>query len=103
MVVPFNATGIRGASTYSIGLWNATFSQYDSLGLPLKLESTESLDWYCDKIPDTWGMNYYIYDEQRWCWHKTSRQAGIYDVPMEPAIGYQISTTTDTSYVFIGR
>jgi hypothetical protein len=103
MIVPFNATGIRGSSTYSIGIWNATFSGYGSLGLPLKIDSVESLDWYCDEIPNTWGMNYYIYDEQRWCWHKTSMQSGIYDVPMEPAVGYQISTTADTSYIFIGR
>ena len=51
MVVPFNASGVRGASTYSIGIWTGGYDQgYDTFGLPMKLNATNSVDWYCDAI-----------------------------------------------------
>lgn len=104
MVVPsISATGEIGIGTYSIGVWNATYANYDAIGLPLKLDSTESIDWYCDRVPNAWGMNYYNIPEQRWMWHKTIMPAGIYDTDFESAVGYQISTGTDTHYNFIGR
>ena len=103
MVVPFNASGYRGASTYSIGVWTEEYqAQYDTFGIPLKLESNQQADWYCDNIPDTVGINYYIYSEQRWCWHSTRMPAGAYDVVLEMTEGYEISTSGPTRFTFIG-
>jgi hypothetical protein len=103
MVVPFNASGVRGASTYSIGVWTEEYlSQYDTFGIPLKLGNYQTADWYCDNIPDTVGINYYIYSEQRWGWHSTRMPAGAFDPVLEMTKGYQISTSGPTKFTFIG-
>jgi hypothetical protein len=103
MIVPVNETGVRGASTYSIGIWIEEFlSQYDTIGIPLKLSADHTGDWYCDNIPSTVGINYYIYSEQRWGWHSTRMSAGAYDPILMIAEGYQISTSGPTKFIFIG-
>ncbi|UCG69925.1 MAG: VWA domain-containing protein [Thermoplasmata archaeon] len=103
IVVPFNSTGVRGSSTYSMGIWMEGFqSQYDSIGIPLKLSSYPTVDWYCDNIPDTVGINYYIEGEQRWCWHSTRMPEGAYDPQMVMGEGYQISTTSATKFIYVG-
>ncbi len=103
MVVPFNASGMRGTGTYSIGIWTEDYqSGYDTLGIPLKLNYSQTADWYCDKISDTVGMNYYIYGEQRWGWHSKRMQGGAYDTILEMAEGYQISTSSITKFTFVG-
>jgi Mg-chelatase subunit ChlD len=104
MVVPLNGTGAEGASTYSIGVWTEEYlAQYDTIGIPLKLIVDETADWYCDNIPNTVGINYYIHSEQRWCWHSTRMPAGAYDPMLVMVEGYQISTTGPTRFTFIGR
>jgi parallel beta-helix repeat protein len=104
MVVPFNASGIRGASTYSIGIWTEEYIQgYDTFGIPLKLVTNQTADWYCDNIPDAVGINYYIYSQQRWAWHSTRMPAEAYDPILEMTEGYQISTSNTTKFTFIGR
>jgi len=103
MVVPFNASGIRGASTYSIGIWTEEYLQgYDTFGIPLKLETNQTADWYCDNIPDTVGINNYIHSEQWWSWHSTRMPAGAYDPLLKMTEGYQISTSSATKFTFIG-
>ncbi len=103
MVVPFDASGIRGASTYSIGIWTEEFlSQYDTFGLPLQLSAYQTADWYCDNIPDAVGINYYNHSEQRWCWHSRRMPAEAYDPILEMTEGYQISTSNATKFIFIG-
>jgi outer membrane protein assembly factor BamB len=103
MVVPFNASGVRGTSTYSIGIWTEEYlSQYDTIGIPLKLSMYHTADWYCDNIPDTVGINYYDIASQRWCWHSTRMPAGAFDPGLEMAEGYQISTSNVTKFTFIG-
>jgi hypothetical protein len=103
MIIPVNETGIRGVSSYGIGVWIGKYYMgYDTLGLPLKPESTQSLDWFCDIIPSTWGMNYYNITEQRWVWHKTIMPRGAYDPDVVMADGYQISTIRPTFYIYIG-
>ncbi len=103
MVVPFNSSGVRGSSTYSIGIWTESYDQgYDTFGLPLKLNTTHTMDWYCDAIDNTWGMNYYNVAEQRWMWHKTIMPEGIYDVDVMMGEGYQVSTTSATKFTFVG-
>ncbi|UCE37258.1 MAG: right-handed parallel beta-helix repeat-containing protein [Thermoplasmata archaeon] len=103
MVVPFNALGIRGTSTYSIGIWTEEYlSQYDTMGIPLKLDVDHTADWYCDNIPDTVGINYFDYDGQRWCWHSKRMSEGAYDTVLKMTEGYQISTSDTTEFTFIG-
>ncbi|UCE38523.1 MAG: PKD domain-containing protein, partial [Thermoplasmata archaeon] len=98
MIVPFNlSTGERGVSTYTIGVWTEEYlSQYDTFGIPLKLSSNQTADWYCDNIPDTVGINYYIYSQQRWSWHSTRMPEGAYDPILVMTEGYQISTSSTT-------
>jgi uncharacterized protein YegL len=88
-------------SSYSLGIW---FSEYDmgygSFGLPLEPLVLNTLDWYCDDINSTVGMNYYIINEQRWSWHATRMPAGAYDPFLEIADGYQLSTSDSTKYTY---
>lgn len=103
IIVPFNSEGIRGASTYSLGIWTEEYlTQYDTIGIPLKLGNYLTADWYCSNIPDCVGINYYIYNEQRWGWHSTIMPEGAFDVILEMTHGYQISTSGPTKFTFIG-
>jgi hypothetical protein len=103
MVVPFNSLGSRGASTYSIGVWTEEYlDQYDTFGIPLKLDYSQTADWFCDKIHDTVGINYYNVSEQRWGWHSTRMPEGAFDPVLVMTKGYQISTSDDTKFTFIG-
>jgi parallel beta-helix repeat protein len=103
MVVPFNASGGRGASTYSIGIWTEEYlSQYDTIGVPLKLSNYQTADWYCDNIIGTAGINYYNVNTQRWSWHSTRMPVGAFDPILVMAEGYQISTFGATKFTFIG-
>jgi hypothetical protein len=103
MVVPFNATGVRGSSTYRIGIWTEEYlAQYDTFGIPLKLSSYPTADWFCDNIPNTVGMNYYNIDTQRWCWHSMRMPEGAFDPVLVMVEGYQISTSNATKFTFIG-
>jgi hypothetical protein len=104
MIVPVRANDLQiGASTYSIGVWTEEYlPQYDSFGIPLKMDDTYTADWYCENIPDAVGMNYHIYSGQRWGWHSTRMPSGAYDPDIIMADGYQISTINTTKYTFIG-
>ncbi|UCF08494.1 MAG: PKD domain-containing protein, partial [Thermoplasmata archaeon] len=103
MVVPVNETGVEGSSTYSIGIWLEEYlSQYDTIGIPLRMDTDHSADWYCDNIPHTVGINCYNLSSQRWEWHSTRMPSGAFDPVLIMAEGYQISTITSTKYSFIG-
>jgi hypothetical protein len=103
MIVPFNSLGIRGASTYSIGVWTEEYlSQYDSFGIPLKPSINQVADWYCDNIPYAVGINYFNITAQRWCWHSTMMSKGAYDPELVMSEGFQLSTSNTTKFTFIG-
>jgi hypothetical protein len=103
MIVPVNETGIEGSSTYSIGVWTREYQpQYDTFGIPLKLSVNQTVDWYCDNIPDTVGMNYFINSQQRWGWHSTRMSLGAFDPLLMMSEGYQISFSSATKFTFIG-
>jgi hypothetical protein len=103
MVVPVNETGVRGASTYSIGVWTEEYlSGYDTFGIPLKMNVNHTADWYCDNIPDAVGINYFNFSLQEWGWHSARMPAGAFDPILEMTEGYQISTWNATKYSFIG-
>jgi hypothetical protein len=90
-------------STYSAGLWVADYlGEYDTLGLPLRLDGKNSVDWYCDEIPDTVGINHYLKGEKRWVWHATRMPQDVYDTDIVMGDGYQISTSASTKYIFLG-
>jgi hypothetical protein len=104
MIVPEDDNTLqRGVGKYSIGIWIEEYlAGYDSLGIPLKTGINETSDWYCDNIPDTIGINYYIHSEQRWSWHVWRMPKGAYDPNLVMAEGYQISTSSLTKFTFIG-
>ena len=104
MVFPFiSGTGEKGVGSYTIGVWTAGYlDQYDTFALPLKLNNSKTADWYCDNIPNTVGINYYIYSEQRWGWHSTRMPQGAYDPVLVMTEGYQISTSSATKFIFVG-
>jgi hypothetical protein len=103
MVVPFDGNGLRGSSTYTVGVWTEEYlAEYDTMGIPLKLDNIKSADWYCENIPDSVGINYYIRNETRWGWHSTRMPEGAFDTDIVITEGYQISTNAVTGYTFIG-
>jgi len=103
IIVPVNETEVEGTSTYSVGVWTEEYlSQYDTFGLPLKLDSNQTADWYCDIIPDTVGINFFNVNAQWWSWHSTRMPEGAFDPDVVMAEGYQISTIASTKYSFIG-
>jgi Ca-activated chloride channel family protein len=103
MVVPENATGQQGSTTYSIGVITLDISiVYDTIGIPLQT-TTQTADWYCDLIQGSSGINYYIETDQRWSWHSTIMPGGAFDPQMIMTEGYQVSTNIQTKYTFIGR
>jgi uncharacterized protein YegL len=104
MVIPVNENNVKGASTYSIGVWTKNYlKEYDTIGIPLILDSYPTLDWYCDNMDDVIGINYYINAELRWGWHKTEMPQGAYDPVLDITYGYQLSTNSANKYTFIGR
>jgi hypothetical protein len=103
MIIPENGFGEEGAGTYSIGIWSEEFSAgYDSFGLPLKIKTIRSVEWYDENIQNSDGINYYIEEEQRWCWHSARMPYFVYDPAIEMGYGYQISTSGPTKFTFIG-
>ncbi|UCE37283.1 MAG: lamin tail domain-containing protein [Thermoplasmata archaeon] len=103
IVVPINATGFKGTSTYSIGIWSEEIlSEYDTFGIPLKTGIVETVDWWCENIPDTVGINYFDEQNQLWSWHSTRMPKGVYDPELEIGKGYQVSTANATKFIFVG-
>ncbi len=102
IVIPLNATDAEGATTYSIGVWASGYpAQYDTLGIPLILDSYQTADWYCD-MGNVVGINYFIESSQRWSWHSTRMPAGAFDPVLVMSEGYQISTSNAAKFTFIG-
>jgi hypothetical protein len=103
MVVPFNETGIKGASTYSMGIWTEEYWKgYDTIGIPLKLNYSQCADWFCDNIDYTMGINYFNVTYQEWWWHSTAMPMIAFDPVLKMVEGYQISTSSTTKFTFIG-
>jgi len=104
MIIPFNSSGVKGAGSYSIGVWTEEYlCGYDTFGIPLKPCDYRNVDWYCDNIPNTTGINYYNTSSQRWMWHSARMDEGAYDPAMVISEGYQVSTAGMTSFTFTGR
>jgi hypothetical protein len=103
MIVPENELGERGTTTYSIGVWTEDFSgAFDTFGMALSTSLSLTLDWYCDGITNSVGMNYYQESVQRWGWHSTAMPPGAFDTVVTMGEGYQISISAPTRFTFIG-
>ncbi|UCE73654.1 MAG: VWA domain-containing protein [Methanomassiliicoccales archaeon] len=93
-------------TTYAIGVWIGDYpAGYSAIGLPVKTYDSDSktIDEYCDDIPNTVGINYYLRSEGRWIWHRFNMPYGVYDVIMGYTDGYQLSTSASAVYHFMGR
>jgi hypothetical protein len=104
MIIPVDETDSDGASTYSIGVWTASIeAQYDTISVPLAPITPETADYYCENIDNTVGINYFLYSSNpRWGWHATRMASGAYDPFMIIGEAYQISTTAQTQFSFVG-
>ncbi|MCK4444736.1 MAG: hypothetical protein KAW09_09345, partial [Thermoplasmata archaeon] len=101
LVVPVNVFGGLGSSTYSVGVVTVEYdSGSDTFGLPLMVDDVQSLDWYCDEIPNVVGMSYLTYG--LWKYHSREMPEKAYDVDVQQAVGYQISTDGPARFTFIG-
>jgi hypothetical protein len=102
VVLPISPLGEYGSSTYSIGVIGVEFEQgSDTFALPLKSADSNSLDWYCDAIPDVAGMAYMIFE--LWKYHANEMPQGVYDVEVLQGEGYQISIDGPSSkFTFVG-
>jgi hypothetical protein len=104
MVIPENATGAEGATTYSIGVFTSGIGVgYDTIGIPLQTGIVQSIDWYCNQIQNSIGMNYFIESDERWGWHSIVMPLGAFDPDLIMGEGYQVSTSGASQYTFIGR
>ncbi len=102
LVVPVRDVNWRGSSTYSVGVMSIVYSWgSDTFALPLKPVENNSLDWYCDAIPDVAGMAYSTFGE--WKYHAKEMPQGVYDVDVLQGEGYQISIDGPSSkFTFVG-
>jgi hypothetical protein len=104
MIIPVNESGVMGASTYSIGVFSTDYlSEYDTMGIPLILDNYPTVDWFCNQMENVVGMNYFIESENRWSWHSTRMPEKVYDPVLEMIKCYQLSTSNETSFIFIGH
>ncbi|MCK4443518.1 MAG: hypothetical protein KAW09_03175, partial [Thermoplasmata archaeon] len=90
-VIPVDADGFWGSSTYSVGVVTVEYEQgSDTFALPLKVIEARSLDWYCDAVPNVVGMAYMI--QEVWKFHALEMPGGIYDSQVSDGEGYQVSS-----------
>jgi hypothetical protein len=105
IVVPSQAgTGVMGVSSYSIGVFTARFlDQYDTVGIPLKLDSYPTADAFASGVDSCVGINYFDFPTQEWRWHSERMTAAAFDPTFERGRGYQISTQAQTKFSFVGH
>jgi hypothetical protein len=101
-VMPVDGMGELGSSTYSVGVQSITYSAgSDTFALPLKPEILNSLDWYCDNVPNVVGMVYMV--SEMWKFHAREMPEGVYDTVALQSYGYQISVNgMVTIFTFVG-
>jgi hypothetical protein len=100
-VVPINAAGERGSSTYSVGVWVGTYQKgSDTVSSPLKLQDETTIDEMCDANKYIVGIAYLI--KGVWKFHSREMPASAYNSVFAQSLGYQISSENDVQLVFIG-
>jgi len=103
MVIPTDSSGGLGSSTYSVGVFTEEYRfGTDVFALPLKPAEPNSLDWYCDNIPNVVGIIHLM--KGYWKLHAREMPEGVYDVEAVQCEGYQISFNgAVTRFTFIGH
>ncbi|MCK5291691.1 MAG: hypothetical protein KAR39_06720 [Thermoplasmata archaeon] len=98
MVIPLDSAGGTGSSTYSVGVFTIIYQAGSgTFALPLKPAGTNSLDWFCDNIPNVVGMAYMVFE--MWKFHAGEMPSGVYDSVVQVSEGFQISM----SGIVLGR
>jgi len=101
LVIPVNDTGVRGASTYSVGLWETVYSTYDTFALPLRADVTHMASWYAAALPGLRGF-LWISPDGVWIPHFAEMGAGAYDIPVVLSVGLQIAIAAPVRFVHVG-
>ncbi|HKZ48550.1 MAG TPA: VWA domain-containing protein [Thermoplasmata archaeon] len=90
------------SSTYSIGVWTATFAGHGTFGLPLRpAVLTPSVSFYATAIPNALGV-VWLTTAGVWVPHFAGMPAGVYDRAVSPGVGYQLTVNVTGRYSFIG-
>ena len=102
MVIPLDSASGMGSSTYSVGVFTMNYQTgSDTFALPLESTGPNSLDWYCDNIPNVVGTAYVT--SEMWKFHAREMPEGVYDVEVLQGEGYQISFNGNTTgHTFVG-
>ncbi len=103
MVIPVNASGSLGSSTYSVGIFNLEYQGgSDTFALPLDSIEVHTLDWFCDHIPGAVGLAYMI--SGMWKFHSKEMPPEVYNVDVLQSEGYEISLEGGLQlFTFIGH
>lgn len=103
MVIPLDSAGGMGSSTYSVGVFTIIYQAGSgTFALPLKPAGFDSLDWFCDNIPNVVGMAYMVFE--MWKFHAGEMPSGVYDSVVQVSEGFQISMSGIVSgrFTFVG-
>jgi len=101
-VVPVD--GSPGASSYSVGVWSATYSGSHAIGLPLApFFPSRTVAWYAADIPRTLGI-LWMNGAGEWIPHFAPMPVGVYDAPFMLASGAELAVTgpPGVRYAFVG-
>jgi hypothetical protein len=100
-VVPVQASGERGASTYSMGVWTRTLSGSATLGPPLRSDAPLAVSALAEGVPEVLGVLWMA--PSGWVPHFRSMPAGVYDAPFVLGGGVQVSLRSPARFVFVGH
>jgi len=100
-VVPVSASLGPGASTYSVGVSALAFDGSRAFGLPLRSDVNLTAASLADTVSGALGVLFLEGDE--WTPHFRAMPAGVFDTAIRLGIGYQMTVSSPTRFVIIGR
>ena len=101
LVVPVNASGGNGSTTFSVGVWTGSYSGWHAVGLPLRPFAPQAVSWYAAQIPLTLGILWWS-PTGRWVPHFAAMAPNVYDAPFGQGVGVQVAVQSPSVYSFIG-
>jgi len=102
LVVPVDATGANGSSSYSIGAWTLGLAGTSALGLPLKPLQASAVSAFVGGVPGAMGMLWFEPSAGAWIPHFAAMPPGVYDAPLTQGAGYQVQVRTGVLVTFLG-
>jgi beta propeller repeat protein/parallel beta-helix repeat protein len=97
IVRAFDSNNTSSITTNTVGKFTKEFKKGSAgFALPLEPFETHTLDWYCNDIPNTAGLSYFI--KGVWKFHACEMPEGVYDTEVVFGEGYQISREDPTIY-----